>query len=617
MMVPSKKKNKHKKKTTKKNFRFSKKLKIMEDEVFLSKFLPQAKARDLFRRRMVNQDGQIYGDCAYLTIFGRQTKTDMTPYIGNLLNIYAIYEENDSLEKVFFTNGYSRDEKETSKDESTIVLRKNNNIVQITSDSGYPSAVAGIMEIWDDTYITYEEDDEEEEENGTKIRLVFWPEEPVTFGNTMRTRVLCHSTSSTMWTEIAETIMKYEQPPFSLTWEVTESFWALLFHFVISMQHGMQTLLNRVMHWNTRVLRHGGPDTKMRMFLLSSDPKISAYKATSRNSLVIFALEKDIVARFGLGMWQLTTAKQKPLFEHLVSARFQDITPLPRTFFKREVRQLRNERTLFACPDNYYSFGENGGLQPYKANLKQTIAMETFYHDDVRFLEDVARGVHLERKYLPSNASCTRNWDPDGAAKNIYKYLAEKDRVVFFFPSSLTVPTPPLKASYTAWCSTKDILTDQAASVFYECTEEDSAAAHKSVQLQRPYVRLQIASFPIYVSQGNYDLVRKRIAENMQLFVVYDTPYRLPFSISQTAYDSKEDEAWVSADHCQEGSDKKLYVIFPFYGYQRSAFAPLPTEHTLLATSVASAQTPTSRARQRSRSRGDKNNNNKNSSKVV
>ncbi len=132
--------------------------------------------------------------------------------------------------------------------------------------------------------------------------------------------------------------------------------------------------------------------------------------------------------------------------------------------------------------------------------------------------------------------------------QDLNEYLREdEDHIVFLFP--LKTQEQPAAACYD-----RSLLSQ--APVFYECLIEDILNPLNSVRLATSYFRLDVREFPIYVSQDNFAYL---LDSRTQYFIVTETPRKLSFTVSKSVQEAKSN--WVSADHCQAGSDKVVSMV--------------------------------------------------------
>lgn len=136
----------------------------------------------------------------------------------------------------------------------------------------------------------------------------------------------------------------------------------------------------------------------------------------------------------------------------------------------------------------------------------------------------------------------------------VNEYLQESiDNLVFVFESA--------SGTLNATCMTRESLR-LSASVFYPCLKPHSMEDGVSVQYDTPIIRLMINTFPIHITQPNMDSLTKQIySNNHQVFVISELPEMFPYTISETARLAREEDALVSADHCQDGTSKRMYTI--------------------------------------------------------
>ncbi len=101
-------------------------------------------------------------------------------------------------------------------------------------------------------------------------------------------------------------------------------------------------------------------------------------------------------------------------------------------------------------------------------------------------------------------------------------------------------------------CYTRSDL--QTARAFYQCKKEKL----KSAIVNTTYFRLDVREFPIFIQDDNYIFL---LESKAQFFIVNETPILLNLTVSEDVLFERSD--WVSADHCQTGTNKQISVIFP------------------------------------------------------
>jgi hypothetical protein len=121
--------------------------------------------------------------------------------------------------------------------------------------------------------------------------------------------------------------------------------------------------------------------------------------------------------------------------------------------------------------------------------------------------------------------------------------------IVFF------LRTPAGDAAFKAVCMKKsDVVANPR--IFYECNKENTIVPDY-MQRDLGYVRLDLGPI-VFMSQTNFDFIAQT---DHRYFVVDSTNYKMAFSISKEALDGSG--GFVSADHCQAGSDKTVSFVFP------------------------------------------------------
>lgn len=156
------------------------------------------------------------------------------------------------------------------------------------------------------------------------------------------------------------------------------------------------------------------------------------------------------------------------------------------------------------------------------------------------------REQFLRGKILPSNCLYIAMAEE---AYNIKDHVEEsRDNLVVFFP----LPNDQLRAV----CVTRGEL-QQYALVFYQCLR--NSLAPDSVIQDAPYYQLQITEFPIYVSEENFEAMIKN--RDTPFFLAQASDLVLSRTVSKRALEPDAD--WMSADHCQDGTEKIVSTIYP------------------------------------------------------
>jgi hypothetical protein len=118
-------------------------------------------------------------------------------------------------------------------------------------------------------------------------------------------------------------------------------------------------------------------------------------------------------------------------------------------------------------------------------------------------------------------------------------------------------------------CITRDEIkriSDQPEGRYYECVRDDTPYALSD----RMYIKLLVFADPIFITKENYEFLLQ--SENIY-FIVEEHPFhKLSYSTKATFIhpDARADEGvdvdvggYVSSDHCQAGTNKDIYMIFP------------------------------------------------------
>jgi len=125
----------------------------------------------------------------------------------------------------------------------------------------------------------------------------------------------------------------------------------------------------------------------------------------------------------------------------------------------------------------------------------------------------------------------------------------DKENLVFLNPL-------PQNNGYTAACYNRAYLNQTM--IFYECLETTTQDVKRSV-VKKPYYRLPVfADFPFFLTEANYN---ELVNSTNQYWMHYRTPFELSLTVRKEVFEHTED--WVSADHCQKGTNKSLTVLVP------------------------------------------------------
>lgn len=139
---------------------------------------------------------------------------------------------------------------------------------------------------------------------------------------------------------------------------------------------------------------------------------------------------------------------------------------------------------------------------------------------------------------------------------NLTKYLQEKPekRIVFFVAKK--------DGTFQAACTSRKILTNYIT-YFYQCTKE-TGYHPPSLLMDVMYAKILPFAEPYLITKKNLTVI---LSSKSQFFVIEQTPFILQYTISKKAYDTMNDarDAFVSADHCQKGSEKQLSLVYPIY----------------------------------------------------
>lgn len=91
--------------------------------------------------------------------------------------------------------------------------------------------------------------------------------------------------------------------------------------------------------------------------------------------------------------------------------------------------------------------------------------------------------------------------------------------------------------------------------IFYKCGQEDVINLSTSVHTDDPIYKLNIREFPIFIRDLNFRILMN---SNSQMFSIEPTTERVPYTISKQSIDN---ENYISADHCQIGTDKLISIV--------------------------------------------------------
>lgn len=150
--------------------------------------------------------------------------------------------------------------------------------------------------------------------------------------------------------------------------------------------------------------------------------------------------------------------------------------------------------------------------------------------------------------HLPSNCFDIANIDET----KLEAFVQEsKDSLVFILDGHADIATCILRQNF-----------QMSYSVFYPCLKPNNAQDGLSVQYDTPIIRMMIHTFPIHITQPNFSYLQKQIEDGQQVFSVQLLPEIVPYTISQEAR-SRIEGSFISADHCQAGTQKQMYVVVP------------------------------------------------------
>jgi hypothetical protein len=157
----------------------------------------------------------------------------------------------------------------------------------------------------------------------------------------------------------------------------------------------------------------------------------------------------------------------------------------------------------------------------------------------------LANSTQFEEKFLsapiPSTCIDIVNAEIEQSVEDFIR--KDSDNLVFLFP--LDHNTRMAGACYSRF----DL---HNARVFYECKTDKTAIVNTS------YFRLDVRDFPIFIQDDNYMYL---LESTSQFFIVNETPRILNLTISEDVLFHRSD--WLSADHCQLGTEKHIFAVFP------------------------------------------------------
>jgi hypothetical protein len=113
---------------------------------------------------------------------------------------------------------------------------------------------------------------------------------------------------------------------------------------------------------------------------------------------------------------------------------------------------------------------------------------------------------------------------------------------------------------YIAACTTRTIVKNFNL-MFYQCTisQEQLNDPEKYTLQDTTFVKIDVFSFAFYITLENVDYI---VNYPSKYFIVHDTPQWLPFTMEKIAAD-RHTGAQLSGHHCQEGTNKRISVVFP------------------------------------------------------
>lgn len=136
----------------------------------------------------------------------------------------------------------------------------------------------------------------------------------------------------------------------------------------------------------------------------------------------------------------------------------------------------------------------------------------------------------------------------NGDNKTILDFLTEEGRDALIF----------LLGKTQEGISASEVLKNinDGSYVYYECSRVGGVYPNPDIVYIDPYVRLPL-SFPVYIPYEDAKLMMSQ----HQFWEIIETPDVLNFTVSENFIKSKDA---VSADHCQEGSAKRVYRLRPY-----------------------------------------------------
>ena len=136
--------------------------------------------------------------------------------------------------------------------------------------------------------------------------------------------------------------------------------------------------------------------------------------------------------------------------------------------------------------------------------------------------------------------------------ENLSEFLKEdeKSNIVFLLAKK--------DGTFISACTTKEILKNYSI-YFYQCAKQNGYD-NKSLFSDQKYVRIAPFPEPFIITDAN---LHEILQSSSRFFLVEETPFVLQYTISVEAYNGMNDAngSFVSADHCQPGSDKKLMIV--------------------------------------------------------
>ena len=201
-----------------------------------------------------------------------------------------------------------------------------------------------------------------------------------------------------------------------------------------------------------------------------------------------------------------------------------DVVPLP---YQRQIVEELQKYTR-------YTFSEKLAINPTYDREKIETSVRLF--------------TNIPEKIVGPDIYSTIFSSYNGDNKIILDFLTEEGRDALIFLLGKT------QEGISASQILKNI--NEGSYVYYECNKAGGVFPNPDIVYINPYVRLPL-SFPAYIPYEDAKLMMSQ----HQFWEIIETPDVLNFTVSENFIKSKDA---VSADHCQDGSAKRVYRLRPY-----------------------------------------------------